>query len=112
MQEPAQNAANRRGSLFATLLQRHNSLAKTILKYPFPACDNWIQSFLLAAKFLRHYQLEQSVTMGAQESKVVIDTLFKAHSEAQNQGKEYIDLEVKGQVRYSPVAPDGIDWQH
>lgn len=47
--------------------------------------------------------------MGAQESKVVIDTLRKAHSEAQNQGKEYIDLEVKGQVRYSPVAPDGID---
>ncbi|KAJ6047295.1 uncharacterized protein N7446_007576 [Penicillium canescens] len=34
--------------------------------------------------------------MGVQESKVVIDTLCKAHSEAQNQGKDNIELEVKG----------------
>lgn len=39
--------------------------------------------------------------MGAQESKIVIDTLSKAHSEARMQGKERIEVEMKGPVRYS-----------
>lgn len=47
--------------------------------------------------------------MGVQESKVVIDALSKAHSEAQNHGKERIEVEVKGRVRYSLVAIDGND---